>query len=242
MILVTHVPKCVGTSLGDCLIKGLNLNRERDVYKVNSNYRGMWNVIKSHPDQFVFLKGHYPYGVHWFFRPATMARRAPKIFIATLRDPIDQMISFYYYHRMIKNQSPYKNGICKQSLVDFFQLNPQACNMQTYMYAGLPFSKLSMNNRIWNRSLVNIAIYNLKFNYHYIVHHSFLNASINNLSKGLGIDLKLEHNQLTVVKNRPKVDEIPLEERASLQRLSTMDVELHNRLKQWFESVLGLTA
>lgn len=240
MIMLTHVPKCAGTSLREAIMAATGIPASRQ-YRPGG---GIKTVMMEHPDDFQCLIGHFPWGVHQAFRPWSKAARRRKIHIATLREPIDQMLSFYYFQKQLGNRSAYQHYVAKtDNIVDFYLIAGKCSNLQSRMYAGLVYS------RLWDRSIqlfgeeamLHRAYSNLVTHYHYWVHHSYLEASLNRLSTGLGVDVSMERVPLTVTKIRAKTEELPESTLNKLRAINSLDVELHKRLDAVLPKFLGLS-
>lgn len=249
VILVTHIPKCVGTSLRYALVEELGILKE-NLYRPGSTGenkfgdRGMSAIFFNHPSNFDYLIGHYPWGVHYLFRPWSKVARRPKLFVATLREPIDQMISFYYYHCQLQAGNGLSARYEIKDMVDFYRKATLASNQQVRGYCGLPFSFA----RVWKQSrhilgddwLVKKALNRLISNYPFWIHHSLINESVSNLGAALGVKLNLPKAKLTVTRDRPRITDLSDETIQELRFINSMDVKLHEALKPYLNKYCGL--
>ena len=249
VILVTHVPKCVGTSLRYALVRGLEIPNKK-IYRPGIEGgkkigpKGMSAVFFNHPSNFDYLIGHYPWGVHYLLRPWSKVARRPKIFIATLRDPIDQMISYYYYHCQLRVDKGLSVSFNVRDMIHFYHQSTLASNQQVRIYCGLP---ISLGN-VWEHTrrifgdewLINKALNRLILNYPFWVHHSFLNESVSNLGRALDVKLTLGKAELTVTKDRPKTSDLSPEAIQELRSINSMDIKLHEALKPYLRRYCGL--
>lgn len=258
LILVTHVPKCCGTSLRYAICEAFGISEKSfyypgwerlgkgDWHKTGTS--GMSRICWQHPSDFDYLLGHHPWGVHHLFRPwSKVALRSQKkaIFIATLRNPIDQMVSFYYYHRQIGEKSPYAKTISDtEGIVGFYHAKPLYANLQTRMYCGLPYS----TSLAWHRSrrvfgddwLVRKAYNRLISRYPFWIHHGFLDDSVQNLGRALGVSLNIGKARETVTKDRPSMTEMPDATIHDLRSINSMDLKLHEGLSSHFDQYCGV--
>lgn len=232
LILVTHVPKCVGTSLRDCIVEGLGIAEEAIYFPRG----GIKKIRKEHPDHFNYMVGHFPWGIHHFFRIRSQVFWSKKIHIATFRDPLDQMISYYYYQRMLGENSPYfGSGGLECSMVEFFKKYPLACNMQLRMYSGKGLDRTNLSAALAKYIVLKIAVHNVVHNYHYYVHHQYLSESIRILGKGMGFKLELKRNPITISKDRPSIEEVSGDCQSQLRKLNKLDYMLHAKLSTVFK-------
>jgi len=200
-------------------------------------------ITRHHPSDFDYIVGHYPWGVHWLLRPWSQVARRPKIHIATLRDPIDQMISYYYYHLQLGLRSPYREYIEKAGdIVDFYSLATAAQNQQTKAYAGLPYAvRWQQALRFYGvDSLLQKAIKHLTFNYDYWIHHSFFKESIDHLANGIGIPLAIMKADETVTKARLRLKDYPIEVLHRLAEINYLDIRLHESLNSLYLDKMGI--
>jgi hypothetical protein len=258
LILVTHVPKCCGTSLRYAICKAFDISEKSFYYPGwKSLGKGAWQrvgrsglsrIFWHHPADFDYLLGHHPWGVHYLFRPwskvALRSRKKP-IFIATLRHPIDQMISFYYYHRQLGEKSPHVKTISDAGdIVGFYNAKPLLSNLQARMYCGLPYSTALT----WQHSrrvlgddwLVRKAYNRLMSNYPFWVHHGFLHHSVQNLGRALGVSLNIGKARETVTKERPTMTEVSDATIHHLRSINSMDLKLHEALSPHFDQYCGV--
>ena len=103
LIIFTHIPKCAGTSFRYSIIEP-NIPQEM-------MYRPAGGICKliRHKNDFQYMIGHLPFNADKFIHPCNPCRKRIKIYITFLREPIDQMISFYYYQLQLGKYSAYIN-------------------------------------------------------------------------------------------------------------------------------------
>ena len=153
LFIFTHIPKTSGTSL----IKELaepNLGSTK-IARIGSFQR----LMRGCKEDFNFISGHFPYGVHHF------THRDVK-YITFLRDPIDRAVSFYYFVQQDGDNPKTRHPLCDYaesvSLKDFY-LDKQFHNLQTRYTAGLLFHKsytfldsLGLENKVLERAISNL--------------------------------------------------------------------------------------
>jgi hypothetical protein len=138
-----HIPKTAGTSLKDLLLRRHKNEEERRlIYSQELNQKG----FKDSPDLQVIM-GHYRYGYHRF-------SQRPYTYHTFLRDPIEHVISHYYYSldhpQALKNLPEEVN-----SLLDFVKC-PYGNNLQTRFISGI--EDISKNPReVLKQAKINLV-------------------------------------------------------------------------------------
>jgi hypothetical protein len=130
MLVHLHMPKTGGTTLKKIIYKNYDRNKVFDVYVDRPKLPAtLANLTKK---QVQCIQGHFPFGVHKHFNKKAA-------YITMLREPIDRIISEYYFiknipwhnlHSKVKNMSlvQYQNSLAKS-------------NLQTRYILGGPFER-----------------------------------------------------------------------------------------------------
>ncbi len=132
IIIFVHLPKCGGTTLFRLVEWEYSPMR---VFFVDGRfYRWSYNrLIRSRMDKFAGMQvfqGHMPFGLHKLLN-------APTTYMTMLREPVDRVISEYYY-RLNRPQHPYEDRWMKKlGLEEYIRATPQH-NIQTKLLAGQP--------------------------------------------------------------------------------------------------------
>ncbi|MFA5114061.1 MAG: hypothetical protein WC529_07200 [Candidatus Margulisiibacteriota bacterium] len=90
ILLFVHIPKTAGTTLGSILQGQYARDRLFRVYEVGTTEADLAALPQAERDKLDCVIGHFPYGLHRYFtRPCQYA--------TLLRDPVDLIVSLYYY-------------------------------------------------------------------------------------------------------------------------------------------------
>jgi hypothetical protein len=135
-IIFIHIPKCAGTTLTEAVIKKIFPRRQRLIY-YEAGTRGLLKFLQEMPDQrrmqLRCIAGHFAYGVH-----TALAR--PSHYITLLREPVERVISHYYFVKRTKNHYLHeqlnRGGLTLKDYVDKMG-NIELDNGQTRIIAGI---------------------------------------------------------------------------------------------------------
>jgi hypothetical protein len=160
-LLISHIPKTAGTSLRK-LVEQFNpdavLAYDRELALGNPNAEFIRN-FKSRPQPKVVL-GHFSFGVHKLLD-------VPPRYASIFRDPIQRVISLYWYQKSHPNSPFAKELQSGMSLGEFVLSGCTAMtnNHMCRMVAGIaPQPGVFLNER-W---MLDQALYNLK-NYYQVI-------------------------------------------------------------------------
>src|SRR5256886_1531070 len=136
-VIFLHVPKSAGTTLNRLIEWEYPLLAMYTVDPVLFRWSRarLWRLPKRRLKRFRVFKGHMKFGLHEVLaQPAT--------YITVLRDPIDRMISaFYFMHTYKLHPNYWKFRREGWTLEDFVKRWPKA-NLQTKMIAGADYDAL----------------------------------------------------------------------------------------------------
>ena len=147
--LFMHIPKASGSALSDWMYATFRSDAPRadeflvegGIYYYPSGYVDSMPV-QSHARIRCNLSnrnlravlGHFMYGIHKYIAK-------PSAYVTVLREPVDRLVSLYYFHKLVQDKDGSFDGIIlspSMSLADFARtpLYPEADNGQVRRLAG----------------------------------------------------------------------------------------------------------
>lgn len=131
VIIFNHIPKAGGTSLTDLFRKIYGPDkcfRHRARSGKDDKYSVAIGALeKRQLNQFLFLSGHFDFGNHTRFQK-------PVKYISVVRDPIDRVISDYYFNQQ-RGRKDRQDLTAEKSLNEYIQLkldNPKSRLVHSY--------------------------------------------------------------------------------------------------------------
>ena len=127
-----HIPKTGGTTLRDIIQRQYQAEKILMIPKLDESEDILKEVSTSQINQLKLIQGHLKYGIHNHFH-----RRAK--YFAIIRDPINRVLSTYYYVLSQKNNPQNLSTSNNQmTIYDFVQsgVNPFLINGQTQLISG----------------------------------------------------------------------------------------------------------
>ncbi len=229
LILLLHIPKTAGTTMHGIIeeqypsgIVGVNKGNLLEVIKeVSTDY---YNSITIR-----CIYGHFNYGVHKYVtRPFT--------YISLLRDPVERVISEYYFLLRNPKHDPYVANEIKMknmSLLDYVSSTDKAflfrtSNMQTRFISGKPFPQLKD---------FMIAKNNIKKHFLLGITERF-NESLFLFQKKLGWKPIHSYKSIFVAKDRPMKLEISMKVLNVIREKNNLDLLLYEHAKKIFQEQL----
>lgn len=145
MIINIHVPRSGGTSLSMLLVENFPMKSSVDTH--GRSLRDVvqdWEAAEAEGRKIYWLSGHFEYGLH---RYLPMGLATPK-YITLVRDPVDFLISLYFYSKKHEN-TPYYSETNAMNIMDWLNKSNRPRDSFTYMYSGY-FSKRGYDAAVHN--------------------------------------------------------------------------------------------
>jgi len=228
-LILLHIPKTAGTSLRHVVMRRYappevlildGLHPERDLDK----------LIAQTPEQQQerkFISGHIPWGI------STKLSMDPA-YITCLRDPIERMISLYYYSKRTTDHYLHRTIMQSSlSLDDFLQssLSTELMNGQTRLLAGLnPISPEPCTEEIYQT-----ALHHLEKDILLAGLSSHFDETLLILTRKMGWTTPPFYRALNVRKTKAGTENISEETRKIFLKNNTFEQDLYQQVRARYE-------
>jgi len=214
LVIHLHMPKTGGTTLKKIIKKNYPRSNVFDVYLDHQQLETRLQEIAEKDVK--CLQGHMPFGVHHVFKQ-------PSTYITLLRDPVDRIISEYYFIRSI----PWHNShlkVSKMSLEEY-QESPMNQNLQTHYILGGKFGS-PLSEEDFEQAKKNLETY-----FSVVGITDMFDESLFLLMKQFQWANTL-YTKANVTKKRPAKHEISQETIEKIKENNRTDIKLYEFAKQ----------
>jgi hypothetical protein len=214
-----HIPKTGGTTLSAIFRKQYKVNEIFDHDSYESKIKKVDQLGVEEKRKIKAVAGHYNYGIHQHFSK-------PSNYFTMLRDPVDRVISLYYF---LQNYHPGYERVRDMTLEEFVLKDPEAQNHQTILVCGKPenpdIEKAKENLKTFTvvgvTELFNETLFFLKKEYDWGDIH---------------------YTRKNITKNRLAKEEVPSELINLISHYNALDLELYDFAKKLlYEKLQSLT-
>jgi hypothetical protein len=239
-VIFIHIPKTAGTTMNQIIERQYKPNA---IFTINSKrmkssidrLKRLDRVSKS---KIKLLRGHMSFGLHeFFFKPCT--------YITILRDPIDRIISHYYF--VLNNPNHYLHNQVKSrnmSLKDYVSsgISTELDNAQTRSLSGYLSGSQNVDGDIGfgecSAEMLNKAKDNLKEYFSVIGLVDKFDETLIQLQKVFDWKL-LFYNKMRVSKKRPASQELSKDVLRSIEKYNELDIDLYSYAKDIFQEQIN---
>jgi Sulfotransferase family len=229
-LIFLHIPKSAGTTLNRLIEAEYPLFQIFSVDPVFSRWSSahLWDLSQRRLKRYRIFKGHMLFGLHEVLpQPAT--------YFAVFRDPIDRVISAYYFMRnYVLHPNYWRFRRDKWQLEDFVRNSPRN-NIQTKIVAGAAYRK-PCTTEIFAR-----AREHLYHHFSVVGLSERFEESLALMKLRFGWKLK-SYSSFNVTRSRPKKRDLPQTILDLIAEKNSFDVELYSIAKGLFEESLNKNA
>ena len=219
-----HIPKTGGTTLRDIIQRQYQSEKILMIPKLDESEDILKEVSTSQINQLKLIQGHLKYGIHNHFH-----RRAK--YFAIIRDPINRVLSTYYYVLSQKNNPQNLSTSNNQmTIYDYVQsgVNPFLINGQTQLISG---KTVNIDNPIIkSEELFSLAKENIANDFLFLGITEMFDETILILKNMLGWHMPY-YSIANRTKNKPNYDAVDPTVISFLKEHNQLDIKLYNFTK-----------
>eukprot|EP01132_Coremiostelium_polycephalum_P002739 gene2739-3401_t len=232
--IFVHVPKTAGSSLA-YLFKQ---NERSD--KFHHFWRHPYAIELKTAVSKDTLFGHFRYGIHHYYQELNQTR-IPELptglnkysYMTMLREPVDRVISHYYYHRQNK-QDPGHGLAIKYNLREWLEISPAANNEQARMICGFDTDEMEYPETKEILLIPMIIIISYPSVYKFVGLQEKFPESIVLLTHYAGFQYT-RYTRVNTGRERVSIDSIEEDIIQEIKRRNQIDISLYEMAKEIFE-------
>ncbi len=217
LLLFLHIPKAAGTTLKSVLSRQCSLG---EILHIDGrDPKSSIEEIEALPTEdkmgIKCVAGHMPFGLHAYFAQSAT-------YITFLRDPVDRIISHYYYVRTSPQHYLHEVVMSKQmTLMDYSasDISSELSNGQTRLISGYEEPEAT-------KETLALAKENLSKHFAFVGLTERFDESLVLLARQFGWR-NVFYVERNVTKDRPRREEIPDEVLAQIRAQNALDWELY---------------
>ena len=240
LVIFMHVPKTAGTSLRHIVQSQFQPNNVFEFYnlktqppKVRKGIEKYQNLSEAQKKTIKFISGHVGFGLHEFLsKPCT--------YITVLRDPVERVISYYYF--LLRNQNPIVEN---KTLTEFVQTFSGVHNSMTCYLSGLTLqaqlqdSNLDLKSQQFDLETLEKAKANLENHFKVVGFVDHFDETCILLKKILGWNIPSFYIKKNIAKNTNITKDISIETMSLIHEFNQLDISLYNYAREKFAELIA---
>lgn len=242
-VIFMHIPKAAGVTLHRIIerqyrptaiftIRGKRVQESVDQFR---------RFSEAKRRKFRVIKGHMGFGLHNLLPQQSD-------YITMLRDPVDRIVSHYYYVLQSGPRHYLYNTVTAQrmSLEDYVRsgITPELNNGQTRLLSGIEdigvisnFDQCSIGFQDFPDGILDQAKNNLQQHFAVVGIANRFDESLLLFKKALGWR-NISYTQKNTTRNRPHKEDIPKETISLIEKYNELDIELFDYARKLFEGLI----
>ncbi len=242
VIFFMHIPKTAGTTFRYIIQYQYKPNAIYELYDHSLTHSQrldkLLNLSEARKQQIKIVNAHFGFGLHEFLH-------RPYTYITFLRNPIDRVVSMYYYLHSTRNiqTNPLPSDL---SLKDFVQTYQRIQNGMTKYLSGVILKdqladqspNSTTNSQCATETDLELAKKNLKEHFKVIGLAERFDESLFLFNKTLGWKIPL-YDKNNVSKNRPSKKTVSNDTLSLIEKENEFDIQLYEYAKEVFEELIN---
>lgn len=222
-VIFLHIPKTGGLTFTQ--IASQNYER-KFIYEFRGNIEEAIHKFKQLPPRKLkkikFLTGHFSFGIHEYLPN-------PAIYITLLREPIERVISSYFYVRSTPTHPLYQKLIETHSFEEFLEIHNWFNNRQVIMLSG----ETKIANEECSTEMLNKAKSNLEKNFQIFGMTEKFDCFPILCHQYLGWQ-SIFYQKVNVTNKRLLKEEVSQKALTTIEKKNALDIELYDYAKEKF--------
>jgi hypothetical protein len=229
-VIFLHLPKTAGTTLNRLIEWEYPLSRMYSIDPVLFTWSAahLRRLSRNRLKKTCMFKGHMLFGLHEVLpQPAT--------YITVLRDPVDRVLSAFYFMRSYKLHPLYWKMRRENWTLEDFVRRSQRDSVQSKIIAGSDYEAPC------TREVVEKAKHNLHHHFSVVGLSERFEESLALMKLRFGWKLN-SYSSFNVTRARPKKRDLPESTLALIHQKNAFDIELYECAQQIFEEAVAANA
>ena len=247
-LIFMHIPKAAGSTLGGIIRRQYADGKILDTYSANfrsqcadmnalESARFRYNYVKSLPEaerrKVRAYLGHEGFGFHHLFPQ-------PTTYITMLREPVDRILSYYYYVHQSPQNRMYETVVDNEMSLEAFvssDVSNELDNSQTKFLAGLETPYLYEGE--YGDDLLEKAKQNIENHFSVVGLTERFNESLLLFKSKLGWTMPF-YKRANVTQRRLKREDVSPETLAIIQERNALDIALYRYASERFAADIAV--
>lgn len=233
-VIFLHIPKAAGSTLLHIVRRQYNPSSIFDIDGKNplESIKQFKLLQKNKTEATQAVMGHMYFGAHEFLPQSST-------YITMLRDPIERIISFYYYVLRNPDHNHYNLITSKNlSLKDYVKsgIGKQLDNGQTRLLSGI--DALDVEFGSCSETMLSRAKLNIKKDFAVVGITEKFDESLLLMKSKLNWKKSILYTKTNVTQNRPKKLDFPEVDLREIEKQNEFDIELYRYAQELFTNQL----